>query len=203
MTRSHGCLDMSLRYFYSNRTRFPYSARHQKAWRFLLTILARLTRLYPAKILSQIEDDTGVVPIEILAQVKGKEAPNDALPASLNKFKFERILSEDPITHSVALLGSFPWIPISAIEPNTSTPAGVRVIIRVEKTALSPESVEKLFWESDVDGEVGKGGLVRRVEIVESTDIASPSPIISLTPRSILDSIHSSLDGWERRGSGM
>jgi len=88
MTRSNGCLDMSfpLRYFYFKRTRFPYSARHQKAWRFLLTILARLTRLYPAKILSQIEDDTGVVPIEILAQAKGKEAPNDALPTFLQLY---------------------------------------------------------------------------------------------------------------------
>jgi hypothetical protein len=34
----------------------------------------------PAKFLSQIEGESGPVPVEILAQAKGKDAPNDTLP---------------------------------------------------------------------------------------------------------------------------
>jgi nucleosome binding factor SPN SPT16 subunit len=36
--------------------------------------------LSPAKILAQVQSDTVPVPVEIFAQAKSKEAPNDALP---------------------------------------------------------------------------------------------------------------------------
>ncbi|RDB14766.1 m7GpppX diphosphatase [Hypsizygus marmoreus] len=78
-----------------------------------------------------------------------------AAPTSLeklNKFSFERVLNEDPLTHSLTLLGAFPG------------PAADRVqaIVRIEKTALDPDRGGSFF---------GDNGLVKRVTLEESTDI--------------------------------
>jgi nucleosome binding factor SPN SPT16 subunit len=40
----------------------------------------------PAKYLSSIEGENGHVPVEILAQAKGKEAPNDTLPKFVARY---------------------------------------------------------------------------------------------------------------------
>lgn len=83
---------------------------------------------------------------------------NPAAPKSLSdleKFTFERVLNEDPLTHSLALLGTF--------NPNPNLPDdAVKAIIRIEKTALSPNDGSRFF---------GANGIVKRVEIEGSTDI--------------------------------
>ncbi|KAF6747857.1 mRNA decapping enzyme [Ephemerocybe angulata] len=67
----------------------------------------------------------------------------------LRQFRFERVLNEDPLTHSLALLGRFE-------KDNT------QAIIRIEKTALDAASAPHYFAED---------GLIQKVQLEESTDI--------------------------------
>ena len=73
---------------------------------------------------------------------------------ALARFTLERILNDDPITHALTLLGSTPV-------PNDE--GRVNAIIRIEKTALHPEHAPQFF---------GPGGLIKKIELEESTDIA-------------------------------
>ncbi|KAF9478190.1 mRNA decapping enzyme [Pholiota conissans] len=82
---------------------------------------------------------------------------NPAAPTSLlalEQFTFERILDEDPLTHSLILLGTFP-------NPQVSDGV-VKAVVRIEKTALSPDDGSRYF---------GSNGVVRKVEVEGSTDI--------------------------------
>jgi m7GpppX diphosphatase len=84
-----------------------------------------------------------------------------AAPTSLDKlisFDFERVLNEDPATHSLIVLGSFP-----GVQGPDSPGERVRAIIRIEKTALHRDEARTLF--------AGKNALVKRVALEESTDI--------------------------------
>ena len=83
---------------------------------------------------------------------------HSAAPKSLshlNKFSFKKVLHEDPFTHSIVLLGTFPG-------PTDPTDK-VQSIVRIEKTALNAENPARFFSEND--------GYVQRVELEESTDI--------------------------------
>lgn len=73
---------------------------------------------------------------------------------ALNKFKFERILNEDPLTHSLLLLGTFP--------AHSADSGQVTAIVRIEKTALNPADSTRFF---------GEEGLVNKVQVEGSTDI--------------------------------
>lgn len=75
---------------------------------------------------------------------------------TLRNFKFERILNEDPITHSLALLGTLP--------ASDSADDAVQAVVRVEKTALNSNDAPRLFAED---------GLIKRLQLEESTDIVS------------------------------
>lgn len=79
-------------------------------------------------------------------------APNSL--EALNKFKFERILNEDPLNHSLHLLGTFPGAGVDNEQ--------VSAIVRIEKTALNPTDATRFF---------GEMGLVQKVEVEGSTDI--------------------------------
>ena len=60
-------------------------------------------------------------------------------PTSLDRlisFDFERVLNEDPATHSLIVLGSFP-----GVQGPDSPGERVRAIIRIEKTALHRDAV--------------------------------------------------------------
>lgn len=71
----------------------------------------------------------------------------------LNKFQFDRILNEDPLNHSLALLGSF---------PSQSGQQRVQAIVRLERTALSAANASHFF---NINGQF------RKVQLEESTDI--------------------------------
>ncbi|PPQ71038.1 hypothetical protein CVT24_011919 [Panaeolus cyanescens] len=71
----------------------------------------------------------------------------------LNGFTFEKIINEDPATHSLTLLGSFP----DARGQNQIT-----AIVRIEKTALNASDAVRLF---------GENGMIKRAVLEESTDI--------------------------------
>lgn len=73
--------------------------------------------------------------------------------AHLQKFTFERVLNEDPLTHSLILLGSF---------PDPSSNQIVKAVVRVEKTALKPSDGPSFFGET---------GLINKMALEESTDI--------------------------------
>ncbi|KAH9480345.1 m7GpppX diphosphatase [Psilocybe cubensis] len=75
--------------------------------------------------------------------------------SALNKFAFEKVINEDPSTHSLILLGTLPAGPQEA-------EARVRAIARIEKTALSIEDAPRLL---------GEKGMVNRAELGGSTDI--------------------------------
>lgn len=80
-----------------------------------------------------------------------------AAPTSLedfSKYRFERVLNEDPVTHSLILLGSLP-------DPNLQD-ARVNTIVRIEKTALDLEQAKDFF---------AANGLIKKVKIEERTDI--------------------------------
>ena len=82
---------------------------------------------------------------------------NPAAPKSLsqlNRFSFIKVLHEDPFTHSIVLLGTFP----SPTGPTNK----IQAIVRMEKTALDSEHPECFFSEN---------GYVQRIELEESTDI--------------------------------
>ncbi|KAF8074074.1 scavenger mRNA decapping enzyme [Lyophyllum atratum] len=84
-----------------------------------------------------------------------------ASPTNLDRlktFRFDRIINEDPMTHTLTLLGS---LPIPTHDDSLKSEC-VTAIIRVEKTALYPECAESLFADD---------GLVQRVVLEESTDI--------------------------------
>lgn len=74
----------------------------------------------------------------------------------LRRFQFERVLNEDPLTHSIALLGSLA----------KDGQDRVQAIIRLEKTALEANNAARYF---------AKDGVVQRVELEESTDIVGVS----------------------------
>jgi hypothetical protein len=80
--------------------------------------------------------------------------PSLASPEALEKFTFERILNDDPITRALSLLGNIP-------APNDEG-GRVKAIIRIEKTALNPEDAPRFF---------GPRGLITKAELEESTDI--------------------------------
>lgn len=85
-----------------------------------------------------------------------------SLPPSLEaleKFTLERILDEDPITHALTILGN---IPAPTSNNNEDSEGMFQAIIRIEKTALSPEDAPLFF---------GPRGLIRRAELEENTDI--------------------------------
>jgi len=72
---------------------------------------------------------------------------------ALRDFKFERILNEDTLTHSIIFLGSLP------------APEGdgqVQAIIRIEKTVLDSAQIPSIFHSL---------GGIERVELEQSTDI--------------------------------
>ncbi|RXW18165.1 hypothetical protein EST38_g7689 [Candolleomyces aberdarensis] len=75
-------------------------------------------------------------------------APKDL--ADLRRFRFERVLNEDPLIHSIALLGTL------------SEDPEVQAIIRIEKTALDASDAPRLFAED---------GLIQSVKLEQSTDI--------------------------------
>ncbi|KAG6876798.1 hypothetical protein C0993_000385 [Termitomyces sp. T159_Od127] len=79
-----------------------------------------------------------------------------AAPTTLNKlrnFQFDQVINEDPLTHSLTLLGTF---------PGTDVQNRVTAIVRVEKTALDPETAGRLFTAD---------GLLKKVAFEESSDI--------------------------------
>jgi m7GpppX diphosphatase len=76
----------------------------------------------------------------------------------LNKFHFERVINEDPVTHSLILLGTLP-----AAHGQDDLGEHVRAIIRIEKTALAPDRAKSFFS--------GETAFLKRVEVEESTDI--------------------------------
>lgn len=82
---------------------------------------------------------------------------NPAAPkslSSLSKFSFNKVLHEDPFTHSIVLHGTFP----SPTDPGEK----IQAIVRIEKTALDSENPARFFSEN---------GYVRRIELEECTDI--------------------------------
>jgi m7GpppX diphosphatase len=86
--------------------------------------------------------------------------PGPAAPTSLdklNEFNFERVINEDPATHSLILLGTLP------ATHGELEGTRVKAIIRIEKTALAPDQAKSFFS--------GESPLVERVELEESTDI--------------------------------
>jgi m7GpppX diphosphatase len=84
-----------------------------------------------------------------------------AAPTSLDKltkFNFESVINEDPVTHSITLLGTLP-----DAQGQSNPGERVRAIIRIEKTALAADQAKSLFS--------GENALLTRVELEESTDI--------------------------------
>ncbi|KAF8994468.1 HIT-like domain-containing protein [Cyathus striatus] len=73
--------------------------------------------------------------------------------SALNTFKFERILNDDPLSHSLIILGTF-----ATSEGNER----VQAVVRIEKTALHPSEAPQFF---------GENGLIKKVEFGNSTDI--------------------------------
>jgi m7GpppX diphosphatase len=83
-------------------------------------------------------------------------APKDL--KRLQRFKFERILNEDTLTHSIIFLGYL---------PDSDEDDDVQAIIRIEKTALDPVQVPSIFQSlSGID----------KVVLEQSTDIVRVHP---------------------------
>ena len=81
---------------------------------------------------------------------------------ALRRFAFERVINEDPITHSLTLLGTLP-----ALNPDDiHTPSPVQAIIRIEKAALDVSTAPLLFASDS-----NKSGLIQRARLEQSTDI--------------------------------
>ena len=60
------------------------------------------------RILSQISDDTAAVPVQILAQAKGKEASNDALPKFVERYTLTKCVGTlTKESHSGKLVGDW------------------------------------------------------------------------------------------------
>ncbi|KIM43029.1 hypothetical protein M413DRAFT_18208 [Hebeloma cylindrosporum] len=73
--------------------------------------------------------------------------------SALSQFVFDRVLNEDPLTHSLIILGTLP-------SPDLDN--RVRAIVRLEKTALNAADSSKFF---------GDNGIIEKVQLEESTDI--------------------------------
>lgn len=73
--------------------------------------------------------------------------------SALSKFVFERVLNEDPLTHSLIILGTF---------PSPDVDDQVRAIVRIEKTALKSGDSSNFF---------GDNGMIKKVQLEETTDI--------------------------------
>lgn len=73
--------------------------------------------------------------------------------SALSKFVFDRVLNEDPLTHSLIILGTF---------PTPDVDDQVRAIVRIEKTALNLGDSSNLF---------GENGMIKKVRLEETTDI--------------------------------
>ncbi|KAK2459681.1 hypothetical protein APHAL10511_008326 [Amanita phalloides] len=81
-------------------------------------------------------------------------------PETLSKFILKQVINEDPITHSLNLLGTLP-------SPE-SDQLRVQAIVRIEKTALDIDTAPFLFASG-----TGSPGLIQRIHLGESTDIYS------------------------------
>lgn len=82
-----------------------------------------------------------------------------AAPKSLEDlrlFRFERVLNEDPFTHTLILLGHF--------ERNGQD--NVQAIIRIERSAIDAVQATQSFQASDGTG-------ISRIKLEENTDIVS------------------------------
>ena len=96
----------------------------------------------------------------------------------LNQFSFNKVLNDDPFTHSIVLLGTF---------PNTADPTDkIQAIVRIEKTALDSGNPARFFSEN---------GYIQRVELEESTDIVLFTLFLYLIMVDDCCSTHGSLDG--------
>ncbi|KAF9561794.1 mRNA decapping enzyme [Agrocybe pediades] len=73
---------------------------------------------------------------------------------ALKAFAYERILNEDPFTHSIILLGTFP-VPANLSER-------VKAVVRIERTTLNADEGVRLL---------GDPGLLTRIKLEQSTDI--------------------------------
>lgn len=81
--------------------------------------------------------------------------------SDLEQFKFQRIINEDPLTHSIILLGTLP-----APDDSEETLA----IVRIEKTALSAGDASRFL---------GPDSLLKKADLEGSTDIVF-RPTISM-----------------------
>ncbi|KAL1941511.1 hypothetical protein VTO73DRAFT_6950 [Trametes versicolor] len=75
--------------------------------------------------------------------------------AVLRRFRFERVLNEDPITHALTLLGTLP----TGSAPGTAD-EHAPAIVRIEKTALTAGQAEQLLSSS-----------LKDAKLIEGTDI--------------------------------
>ena len=110
-------------------------------------------------------------------------------PEDLNKFIFERIINEDPATHSLALLGSLP----SPHDPQIRAQA----IIRIEKTALDANNAS-FYFSSNTDNP----GSLQRIQLAGHSDIVRKSECLNVQLNSFVepssDSTRGSWDGSEK-----
>ena len=81
----------------------------------------------------------------------------------LKAFTFERVLNEDPVSHSLTILGSL---------------GSSQAIIRIEKAALDAATAPKLLSK--------EGGLVQRADLEQSTDIVRLSCVVPELPLNTL-----------------
>ena len=84
--------------------------------------------------------------------------PHPAPPTSfeaLNQFVFDKVLNEDPLTHSLVILGTFPT-------PDVDNQVRAAAIVRIEKTALNPGDSSDFF---------GDNGMIKKIELEGNSDI--------------------------------
>ncbi|KJA16936.1 hypothetical protein HYPSUDRAFT_46852 [Hypholoma sublateritium FD-334 SS-4] len=77
--------------------------------------------------------------------------------SALKKFSFQRVLDEDPLTHTLILLGTLPSSSDTLDSANS-----VEAIVRVERTTLSAKDAPLFF---------GNNGLIKKTALEGSTDI--------------------------------
>ena len=78
-------------------------------------------------------------------------------PWTLKKFSFQRVLDEDPSTHTLVLLGTLPNSPDALDSEKTA-----EAIVRVERTTLSAKDAPFFF---------GDNGLIKKTTLEGNTDI--------------------------------
>ena len=78
----------------SRKTKFPFFAQPQKV-RLSHVTVSYLTLLV-AKILSQVDNISDIVPVEIIARPKGKDVASDALPKFLALYISAKIVGTLP-----------------------------------------------------------------------------------------------------------